>query len=209
MILENLSLIFIISSLVIILTPGQDMVLVMSRSLSAGPCAGIATAGGVSVGLMGHTLLATFGLGAILSSSAVIFTLIKYIGAVYLIWLGIRMISSSTSQLGYGQSQSAPKLKMFYQGMISNISNPKITLFYFAYLPQFIHKGDTSHALSLFFLGTFFAVLTFIVKAPIGYCAGRLSTYLRSNPKILRGIYRSSGLLLIGLGVRLALSHRE
>lgn len=206
---ETLPILFIVTSLLIILTPGQDMVLVMSRSIASGSKAGVTTAAGISVGLIGHTLLATVGLGALLSSSAVLFKLIKYAGAAYLIYLGVKMFRFSRSTLHPAHVATVSVKKMFCQGMLSNISNPKITLFYFAFLPQFIPLHTPAHAFYIFILGTSFAVLTFLIKAPIGYCAGRLSSWLRAHPSSIMCINRVSGLMLIGLGLRLAAATQD
>ncbi len=206
---ETFSLFFIITSLFVIITPGQDMVLVMSRSIAGGPKAGISTAAGVSTGLMGHTLLATFGLGALLSSSLLLFTLIKLVGAAYLVYLGIKMITSTQDQMVLSNKSNGPTRKLFYQGMISNISNPKITIFYFAFLPQFLPTHSDNHAMQLFILGSAFAILTFFIKAPLGYCAGLLSTWLRSHPQTILLFNRISGTVLLGLGLRLAISSQE
>lgn len=207
--IETLPIVFLLSSLVIILTPGQDMILVMSRSIANGSGAGISTAAGVSVGLLGHTLLAALGLGSLLSSSTTLFMIIKFIGAAYLVYLGIKMAVSSTSQMGFSKTKVLSRKKLFYQGMVSNISNPKITLFYFAYLPQFIPPQNDNHTMALFTLGATFALLTFVIKAPIGYCAGKMSTWLRANPKSLTVINRLSGVLLVGIGLRLAFSTKN
>ncbi len=207
--LETFSLFFIITSLLIIITPGQDMVLVVSRSIAGGPRAGISTAAGVSLGLMGHTLLATLGLGALLSTSVFLFTLIKIVGAMYLVYLGCRMIFSKSQQLEITTGNNNTKRKLFYQGMISNISNPKITLFYFAFLPQFLTTQVNNHAMQFFILGSAFAILTFLIKAPLGYFAGLFSTWLRSHPKVITFINRISGTLLVALGFRLAYASQE
>lgn len=207
--IDSLPIVFLLSSLVIILTPGQDMILVMSRSIGNGSGAGISTAAGVSVGLMGHTILAALGLGSLLSSSTTLFMTIKFAGAGYLIYLGIKMARSSASQMGFSKTEIQSKKKLFYQGMVSNISNPKITLFYFAYLPQFIPAQNESHTLAIFILGTVFALLTFVIKAPIGYCAGNFSAWLRANPRSLTCINRLSGILLVGIGLRLAFSTKN
>ena len=185
------------------------MVLVMSRSISGGPRAGIFTAAGVSIGLMGHTLLATFGLGALLSTSAILFITIKLLGAAYLVYLGIRLFFSSNHALEMTNQDSDSTRKLFIQGMISNISNPKITIFYFAFLPQFLPTSSGNHTLQLFILGTSFAALTFLIKAPLGYCAGMFSTWLRSHPKAILLINRISGTVLVALGFRLAFSSQE
>ena len=206
--MEVLSLVFIITSIVIILTPGQDMILVMSRSIAQGQGAGIMTALGVSVGLMGHTSLATFGLGALLLASETLFNIIKFIGAAYLIYIGIQLLRSKEHTLSMKDLPKISYKKMFLQGAFSNISNPKITIFYFSYLPQFVVPNGGSETLQLFILGTTFAVVTFMIKGPIGYISGILSFWIKARPVVLKWIHKTSGVILIGLGLKLAFEKR-
>lgn len=207
--METLPVIFVATSLILIITPGQDMLLVMSRSISQGWRAGVATAAGVSTGLLGHTVLAALGLGAVLSASHLLFAAIKLVGAAYLIYLGINLLRSRPDDLAIGGLPPTSLGKTFLQGAVSNISNPKITVFYFAYLPQFIPAGESHPTLQLLMLGIAFAALTFVVKGPVGYGAGMLSGWLRARPKIVGWINRFSGLVLVGLGLRLALERRS
>lgn len=206
---ETLPIVFIFTSIFLIITPGQDMILVMSRSISQGCKAGVSTAAGVSVGLLGHTVLATLGLGALLSASEVLFTAMKFIGAAYLIYLGIRLFRNSHAGLNISDLPVVSLRKMFLQGALSNLSNPKIAIFYFAYLPQFVSPGTVNPTTQLFILGLTFAALTFIVKGPIGWGAGILSGWLRSRPAVIGWINRSSAVVLVGLGLRLALERRN
>jgi threonine/homoserine/homoserine lactone efflux protein len=201
-------LLFVITSLVLIITPGQDMILVMSRSITHGVAAGIATAAGVSVGLLGHTILATLGLGAILRTSEWLFVALKLVGAAYLIYLGIGLLRTNSTALAIHNSPNRSYFRFFMDGALSNISNPKIAIFYFAFLPQFVQPSASHPTLSVFILGLLFAALTFAVKGPVGYFAGLLSGWLRSRPSILGWLYRFSGVILIGLGVRLAFERR-
>ncbi len=127
--MEAITFIFIITSIVIILTPGQDMILVMSRSIAQGQKAGIITALGVSIGLMGHTLLATLGLGALLMASEWLFDIIKFIGAGYLIYIGYQLLTSKEYKIDMKDLDKVSYKKMFFQGAVSNIMNPKITIF--------------------------------------------------------------------------------
>lgn len=207
--MEVITVLFILTSVVIIMTPGQDMLLVMSRSIAQGQSAGVMTALGVSVGLMGHTLLATLGLGALLLASEWLFTLIKFIGAGYLIYLGYQLLTSKEHKLAVKDMPKVSYTKMFMQGAISNISNPKITIFYFSYLPQFIVTESGSQAFQLFILGTTFAVITFFLKAPIGVLAGMLSSWIKARPMVLNYIHKTSGVILVSLGLKLALSERN
>jgi threonine/homoserine/homoserine lactone efflux protein len=201
-------LLFIVASLVLIVTPGQDMVLVMSRSIAQGMTAGVATAAGVSIGLVGHTLLATLGLGAILRTSEWLFLALKLIGAAYLVWLGIALLRTKNADLVAHAAGRRPLARLFFDGALSNVSNPKIAIFYFAFLPQFVLPQASHPTASVFVLGLTFAALTFLVKGPVALCAGLLSGWLRSRPRALAAIYKSSGVVLVGLGLRLAFERR-
>jgi threonine/homoserine/homoserine lactone efflux protein len=184
------------------------MILVMSRSVAQGVAAGVVTAAGVSVGLVGHTLLATLGLGAVLRTSEWLFIALKLIGAAYLIYLGIGLLRTRQSGLPVG-AQSARSLgRLFVDGAVSNLSNPKIAIFYFAFLPQVVSPSAQYPTMTVLVLGLAFAGLTFLVKAPVGVFAGRLSSWLRSRPDVLTWVFRSSGAILVALGARLALERR-
>ena len=205
---ETLPILFIVTSLILIITPGQDMMLVMSRSIAQGWKAGVTTAAGVSFGLLGHTVLATLGLGALLRASEILFVAIKLIGAVYLVYLGVKLFRSKQTDLEIKGLPVVSYRKLFFQGAFSNLSNPKIAIFYFAYLPQFVPTGFEAPTTMLLILGTAFAVLTFFVKGPIGYGAGVLSNWMRSRPAVLGWVNRVSGGVLIALGLRLAFERR-
>jgi threonine/homoserine/homoserine lactone efflux protein len=199
---------FIVASIVLIVTPGQDMILVMSRSIAQGSAAGVATAAGVSVGLVGHTLLATLGLGAILRTSEWLFVLLKLVGAVYLVYLGVQLLRTRSQPLATAADAPRSLARLFADGALSNVSNPKIAIFYFAFLPQFVAPDAAHPTLAVFMLGLLFAALTFVVKGPVGLAAGRLSGWLRRRPEALKWLYRTSGAVLIGLGLKLALERR-
>jgi threonine/homoserine/homoserine lactone efflux protein len=201
-------LLFIVASLVLIVTPGQDMILVMSRSIAQGAGAGLATAAGVSVGLVGHTVLATLGLGALLRTSEWLFVVLKLAGAAYLVWLGIQMLRTRGHELAVSAGAPRSLWRLFFDGALSNVSNPKIAVFYFAFLPQFVQPGAAHPTLAVFVLGLVFAALTFLVKGPVGLGAGLLSGWLRARPKVLTWLYRSSGAVLVGLGLKLAVERR-
>ncbi len=207
--MEIITLVFILTSTVIILTPGQDMMLVMSRSIAQGQKAGIMTAFGVSVGLLGHTLLATAGLGALLLASESLFTMVKFLGAGYLIYIGYQLWTSKDHTLNMDDLPKVSYKKMFMQGALSNITNPKVAIFYFSYLPQFVVPNSRNEATQLFILGVTFAVLTFTLKAPIGFVSGLLSSWIKARPVFLKYTHRISGTILIGLGLKLALEKRS
>jgi len=201
-------ILFVAASLVLIATPGQDMILVMSRSVAQGAVAGVVTAAGVSIGLVGHTILATLGLGAILRTSEWLFLVLKLMGAGYLIYLGVGLLSTRRSSLTVDSDPARPLGKVFLDGAFSNLSNPKVAIFYFAFLPQFFSPSARHPTLSVFVLGLAFAALTFLVKAPVGIFSGAISAWLRARPNVLTWVYRSSGAVLVSLGVKLALERR-
>jgi threonine/homoserine/homoserine lactone efflux protein len=201
-------LLFFVASLLLIVTPGQDMILVMSRSIAQGAGSGVATAAGVSVGLVGHTVLATLGLGAILQTSEWLFVALKLVGAAYLLYLGYGLLRTKHGGLALETSSPRPLRKLFFDGAFSNLSNPKIAVFYFAFLPQFVSPSAQHPTLTILAMGMAFALLTFLIKAPVGVFAGALSSWLRSRPRVLTWVYRSSGAVLVGLGLRLAFARR-
>jgi threonine/homoserine/homoserine lactone efflux protein len=201
--------VFIAASLVLIATPGQDMVLVMSRSIAQGSAAGVVTAAGVSVGLLGHTVLATLGLGALLRASEWLFFVFKLVGAAYLVYVGVQLLRTKKAELAMSSAVPKSLLRLFADGALSNISNPKIAVFYFAFLPQFVQPEAQHPTLSVFVLGLAFAGLTFLVKGPVGLGAGILSAWLRARPQFLVWVFRTSGAVLVGLGVKLALERRS
>lgn len=201
-------ILFLITSLAIIATPGQDLALVMSRGLAFGPWAGVAAAGGISTGLLGHTLLAGLGLGAILQTSEVLFTVLKAAGAAYLIYLGIRaLLWQPAAPLGQTVATGASG-RFFFQGILCNISNPKIAIFYFAFLPQFVAADAPNPAIALVGLGMLFALLTFLVKAPVGYVAGKMARRFEPGPVAHAWLNRTSGAALVALGLGLAFEDR-
>jgi threonine/homoserine/homoserine lactone efflux protein len=201
-------LLFLAASLLVIVAPGQDMVLVFSRGLGQGARAGVATAAGVSTGLLGHTMLAALGLGAVLKTSAALFLILKFVGAAYLIYLGVRLLLARGSHMDANPAERMSLRRLFREGALSNLSNPKVAVFYFAFLPQFVPASVPHPTATVFALGVAFAILTFLIKAPVGYFSGALSACLRSRPSLLTWINRSSGAILVGLGIRLAIAER-
>ncbi|MGE5336444.1 MAG: LysE family translocator [Gemmatimonadota bacterium] len=206
--LEVSWVLFVVASLLLIATPGQDMLLVMSRSLSQGAAAGVVTAAGVSTGLVGHTALATLGLGAVVRTSEWLFVALKVVGALYLIYLAAGLLMTRRAELALGSASVRSLPRLFLDGAFSNLSNPKIAVFYFAFMPQFVLPGAARPTLAIFMLGLLFAGLTFLIKGPVGLFAGLLSGWMRSRPRVLVWLYRSSGAVLLGLGVKLALERR-
>jgi threonine/homoserine/homoserine lactone efflux protein len=198
---------FISTSLILIATPGPDMMLVMSRALAQGTASGVLTAAGISVGLLGHTLLAALGLGALLVSSASLFNLIKVAGALYLVWLGLGAFRSAAEPVRTDVLLRSTR-QVFTSGMVANLSNPKVAIFFFAFLPQFVRPGPPHFVGDILLMGVVFAMLTLGVKASVAVLAGALSARLRREPAILCWMQRASGLIIIALGLGLAAEQR-
>jgi threonine/homoserine/homoserine lactone efflux protein len=200
---------FFFASIVVIATPGQDMILVMSKALGQGTRAGVTTAAGVSVGLLGHTLLATVGLGALIRTSEWLFVALKFVGAAYLVYLGVQLLGTRNAALTAAALYRHSHWQLFLTGAASNISNPKIAIFFFAFLPQFVAPSAAHPTLTVFVLGALFALLTFCIKGPVALFAGALSSWFGQRPQALLWLYRSSGLIMLGLALKLAVSRRE
>ena len=189
--MEIITVVFLLTSAVIILTPGQDMILIMSRSITQGSSAGIVTALGVSLGLIGHTLLAAMGLGALLLASEQLFAVVKWIGAGYLVYIGYQLLTSQDHTMDMRDLPKIPYRKMFLQGALSNISNPKVAIFYFSYLPQFVQPDHGNQTTQLLILGVTFALLTFAIKGPIGFISGKLAHWIQTRPSVLKYVHRA------------------
>ena len=201
---DNLAL-YIVASLALILTPGQDMIYVIGRSLAQGRVAGLCSAIGVIIGILVHTALAAIGVGAILQASETLFTVLKLAGAAYLVYLGIRMVLTREVAIDTSAGGArATRLRLVLQGVLSNVTNPKIILFFFAFLPQFVDPASEHPTRNLIALGVLYALLGLPVKCGVALIAARLSDRMRRTPAALAWMNRACGALLVALGVRLA-----
>ena len=209
--MESASLgLYLVASMALIVTPGQDMLYVISRSLAQGRLAGVCSAIGVCLGILVHTALAALGVGAILMASEAMFLALKLVGAAYLVYLGIRLLFARDA--APPAARSAPPLAplaLVWQGMLSNVTNPKIVMFFFAFLPQFVSPASAHPTRDLVFLGVLYALLALPVKAAVGLGAGSLSERVIGRPGAMRWINRASGSVLIALGLRLAAAERH
>ena len=196
---------YVAASLALILTPGQDMIYVIGRSLAQGRVAGLCSAIGVIIGILVHTALAAIGVGAILQASEALFTVLKLVGAAYLVYLGARMMLTRNIALdARGDGDRGSRLRLVMQGVLSNVTNPKIILFFFAFLPQFVDPASAHPTRDLVFLGVLYALLGLPVKCGVALIAARLSDRMRRQPAALVWMNRACGALLMALGVRLA-----
>jgi threonine/homoserine/homoserine lactone efflux protein len=188
-------------SAVVIVTPGQDTALTIRNTLFSGRRSGILTAGGVAVGQAIWALAASAGIAALLRASAPAFEAVKFAGAAYLIWLGLQTIFRRS-----GEHRTAPARARasFRQGVVSNLGNPKMAIFFTSLLPQFAPQPAFG---SLFALGVIFSAMTFSWLTGYAFAVSKAGDFLR-RPRIRRALDRVTGAVLIALGLRLAAEHR-
>ena len=200
---------YILASLALIATPGQDMIYVITRSLAQGRFAGVCSALGVCLGILVHTALAAIGVGAILMASETLFVALKLAGAAYLVYLGLRLILGIDGVRGIGASHARRSpWSLVRQGILSNVTNPKIVLFFFAFLPQFVDPASAHPTRDLVFLGVLYAAMALPVKISVGIAAGTLSQRVLRSGKAFAWMNRVSGGVLVALGLRLATTQR-
>ncbi|MGN6394983.1 MAG: LysE family translocator [Mucilaginibacter sp.] len=197
---------FFITTLLLNLTPGNDVLYVASRSISYGVRAGIVSALGIFTGCFVHILAATLGLSIIISKSACLFQLIKYAGAAYLIYIGIKALLSKQPVDPKNQKKgNADYLKLYKQGMLTNILNPKVAIFFLSFLPQFINPASSYFKVQLFTLGAWFDVQGTIVLILMACLLGKTKDFFSRNPRVWAIQEKITGFILIGLGIRIGL----
>ena len=200
---------FFIASLLLNLTPGNDMIYVASRSISQGVKCGIVSAMGIFTGCFVHILAAVFGLSIIISRSAYLFSIIKFAGAGYLIYLGIRAIINKPNVKTDETVQKTNNWKLFKQGVVTNALNPKVAIFFLSFLPQFIDAGSPVFKWQLLMLGIWFAAQGTSVLIIVALILGRTKDFFRNNPKVWLVQEKITGFVLIGLGIKVALLSKK
>lgn len=201
---------FVGAALLLNLTPGPDMLFVAGTGAARGRVAGVMAALGVGAGCLFHTLLAALGLTALLAASELAFNAVKWLGAGYLVWTGVQMLRARPAAADSGATARRGG-SPFWQGALTNALNPKVALFFLAFLPQFIDAGAPDQAVALLVLGTLFnvggtAVNLVVALAASGMAAGFANR--GGGGRIGAWFQRAAGALFIGLGVKLALSSR-
>lgn len=199
---------FLAAALLLNVSPGPDITFILGKALKGGVRTGLLAMLGIWSGTIIHVLLATIGLSALLVASATAFTVVKWAGAAYLVWLGVQALRSSGGSFLPGP-ESAPQAsswKTFRQGILVSSLNPKVAVFFLAFLPQFVVTGAGPVGLQLAFHGVLIIVVAALVEPPLVMLAGRLAVWFKANSRAAMWLDRALGGLLIALGVRLALS---
>jgi threonine/homoserine/homoserine lactone efflux protein len=197
---------FIATAILLVITPGQDTFFILGRSLSGGRTAGIAAALGITAGSVIHTFAAALGLSALLATSPYAFMAVKFAGAAYLIYIGVRALLSRASGLPVDQTHGDTdgRWPAFRQGVLSNVLNPKVALFFLALMPQFIDAGSTSKVAAFLALGFTFVTLGVIWCVVLALAAARLRVAILGRPSMATVLNRIAGAMFIALGLRLA-----
>jgi RhtB (resistance to homoserine/threonine) family protein len=194
---------FLLTALLMNITPGTDTMYIVSRSVSQGKKAGIYSVLGISTGSLVHTFLAAVGLSVILTTSAVLFTIIKIIGAGYLIYLGVRMLIQKSSNLELKDTKSMSLKKIYTQGLLTNVTNPKVVLFFISFLPQFISGDNSNGPLPFIILGLSFVMTGTVWCLLVAIFSSYATKKLRNNPKVEFILNKITGIIFIGLGIKL------
>lgn len=199
---------YLIVLLGFVFIPGPAVILTLARATASGTRIGLATGAGIAIGDLIHTAMAVLGLSAIILTSAFLFNLIKYLGAAYLVYLGIRAIlekPQTSLAVGSNHLSSAQALR---QAILAEVLNPKSALFFLAFLPQFVRPENGAVALQLAILGVLFVLMGLLSTVVVAFGAGWVGGFLRRNPVVLRWQGKVVGGIYLGLGARLALQEK-
>ena len=198
--------VFVISGLLLNITPGADSLYIATRSANQGVRAGFAAVVGIGLGCCAHIVAAALGLSAILATSARAFTVVKWIGAAYLVYLGLSMLRQRVAQAPVSVA-AAPWRMVVAQGFLTNVLNPKVALFFLAFLPQFVLPSAANKPLAFLFLGLIFAVNGVLWCLFLAWAAARVGARGVGRRTAL-GLNRGVGALFVALGLRLAFAER-
>ncbi|WP_175761235.1 LysE family translocator [Burkholderia ambifaria] len=204
---------FVFAVFLLNITPGPDTAYIVGRSVAQGRGAGLMSAFGISAGCCVHALACAFGLTALLAASATAFTVIKLVGAAYLIYLGVRMIiarqAAEASGAEAAQGTAAKPLhQLFMQGFWTNVLNPKVVLFFVSFFPQFVSADSPHKAWAFLTLGAVFVAMSTVWTSLVAWVAGSVTQRFSGKPGVKKWLDRTVGSAFVGLGLRLATSQR-
>ncbi|SAK85849.1 LysE family translocator [Caballeronia ptereochthonis] len=207
---------FLVAVFLLNVTPGPDTAYIVGRSVAQGRGAGIVSALGISAGCIVHTLACAFGLTAILAASATAFTVIKIAGAIYLIYLGARLIlakhdaDANAARETQASEKAAPKSlrQLFAQGFVTNVLNPKVVLFFVSFFPQFVAADSQHKTLAFLTLGIVFIAMSTVWNSFVAWIAGSVTERFAGKVGVKKWLDRGVGGAFVGLGIKLATTHR-
>jgi threonine/homoserine/homoserine lactone efflux protein len=201
---------FIVTAIIVVATPGIDTIMVLTRSISKGKKAGLYSALGVSLGLIFHTCAVTFGLSLIIAKSAIAFGIVRYLGAAYLIYIGVKSLSDKSRQVELKPTEIKIKgmRKMFLTAFLSDVLNPKIAIFFLAFLPQFISTTEISNPVPYLLLGLIMFFITLIWCSFLAIMGSNVSALVNKNKNAEKWMNKASGVVFILLGLKVALTKK-
>ncbi|MGF6570105.1 RhtB (resistance to homoserine/threonine) family protein [Paraburkholderia sp. GAS333] len=208
---------FIVAVFLLNVTPGPDTAYIVGRSVAQGRGAGMMSALGISAGCCVHSLACAFGLTALLAASTTAFTVIKFVGAIYLMYLGVRLIfakpsadDANTATAGEVRAAGAPKSlrQLFLQGFWTNVLNPKVVLFFVSFFPQFVTTGSDHKTFAFLTLGAVFVLMSMIWNSFVAWIAGSVTQRFSGKPSMKKWLDRGVGSAFVGLGIKLATASR-
>lgn len=200
---------FVVASIVLLLTPGPAVLFIVARSVAQGRCAGLVSVLGIHLGTIVHIVAAAVGLSALVVSSALAFAIVKYLGAAYLIWIGIRTLMAKDPQPQEVAIADDPLRRVFRDGFVVNLFNPKTAIFFLAFLPQFVDPARGAVHWQIIVLGFTFMVLGMMSDGMFALVAGAAGDFLRRNRRFLRLQRWFAGTSFIGLGITAAMATRK
>ncbi len=201
-----MSIEFLITSLIVVIAPGTGVIYTLATGLSRGTAASIVAAFGCTLGIVPHMSAAIFGLAALLHTSALAFQLFKYAGLAYLLYLAWRTLKDQGALEVKAGGKERDAIGIVVKGILINVLNPKLSLFFMAFLPQFISPGAASPMLDMAWLSAVFMAMTFVVFVIYGVFAASMRQYVITRPRVMLWMRRSFAAAFAGLGARLALS---
>ena len=199
---------FLTASLLLCLAPGPDNLFVLTQSALRGKTAGLMVTLGLCTGLVGHSLAVALGVAVIFQTSAVAFSVLKFIGAGYLLFLAVKAFRASAATIESGCGARASLGRLYGRGIIMNITNPKVSIFFLAFLPQFADPSKGSMALQLLLFGALFIICTILVFGCIAILAGTLGQWLNRSWRAQNIMNRVAGAVFLGLALKLAVTQR-
>jgi len=207
MIDTNALYLFIVANIFLALAPGPDNIFVLTQGITKGFKAAFITTLGFTSGVVIHTSAAAFGITVIFQTSELAFNIVKYVGAIYLIYLAYQAYKYRNEPLDLNEKNGTSTLKKLYiKAFFMNVLNPKVSIFFLAFLPQFVNPVNGSVTMQMITLGIIFMIVTIVVFGAIGYAGNILSIKLRQNPKVVTYMNTLTSFVLLGLGLKLALT---
>jgi threonine/homoserine/homoserine lactone efflux protein len=201
-------LLFMAAGLALNISPGPDMLYVAARSTSEGRAAGIVSSLGIATGTLFHITAVALGLSALLAAVPIAYTTVRIAGASYLVYLGVRALASRSAN-GPRSIERAPLGAIFRQGMLTNMLNPKVALFFLAFLPQFVDPSRGSAAMQIVILGLIFDTSGTVVNTIVALATSGAADRVRVNSRLGEILHKFTGVVFIGLGVRIAYASRR